>query len=71
MVYSGRVRQGETLELDPKRNNVRLEGRVVLEQPLRDLHEYQVWFDQDPSAATAGTRAQAQPTTRPTDAGSR
>ena len=53
MVYSGRVQQGETLELDPRRDNVRLEGRVVLEKDLRDLNEYQVWFD-DERAATAG-----------------
>jgi hypothetical protein len=53
MVYSGRVQQGETLELDPRRDNVRLEGRVVLEKDLRDLNEYQVWFE-DERAATAG-----------------
>jgi hypothetical protein len=50
MLYSGRVRQGETLELDPKRDKVRLEGRVVMEKDLRDLNQYQVWFDEEGAA---------------------
>jgi hypothetical protein len=54
MLYSGRVRQGETLELDPMRNKVRLEGRVVMEKNLRDLNQYQVWFDEE-----GGTQAAA------------
>ena len=54
MLYSGRVRQGESLELDPMRNNIRLAGSVVMEKDLRDLNEYQVWFDED-AAATSGT----------------
>lgn len=56
MVYSGRVRQGETLELDPRADKVRLDGRTLLETDLRDLNEYQVWFDQT-EAATAGDRS--------------
>ena len=57
MVYSGRVQRGETLELDPRHDKVRLEGRPVLEKDLRDLNEYQVWFD-DEGAATAGAKSQ-------------
>ena len=60
MVYSGRMKQGETLEMEPKRNNIRLDGRVVLEQRLRDLNEYQVWFDEEPTAATAGRRVEVK-----------
>jgi hypothetical protein len=61
MVYSGRLVQGDTVEIDPKRNNIRMDGRVVLEQQLRDLHEYQVWFDEAPSAAaTAGKRIEVK-----------
>ena len=56
MVYSGRLKRGETLELDPRRNGVRIEGRPVLEAKLRDLNEYQVWFDTEPTSATAGSR---------------
>ena len=58
MVYSGRLRRGDTLELDPKRDEIRVDGRSVLESNLRDLNEYQVWFDKEPSAATAGTRVE-------------
>ena len=56
MVYSGRVQRGETLELDPRRDAVRLEGRPVREQDLRDLNEYQVWFE-DEGASTAGAKS--------------
>ena len=60
MVYSGRMKQGETLEMEAKRNNIRVDGRVVFEQRLRDLNEYQVWFDEEPSAATAGKRVEVK-----------
>ena len=40
MVYSGRLAQGNTVEMDPKRNNMRMDGRVVMERLMRDLHEY-------------------------------
>jgi hypothetical protein len=60
MVYSGRLRQGDTLEVDSRRNQVRLDGRVINEGKLRDLHEYQVWFDQEPArpVEAAGTQVQ-------------
>lgn len=64
MVYSGRLREGETLEVDPRRDKVRLDGRVVLEKQLRDLNEYQVWFDEEPAkqpaAETAGTKVEVR-----------
>jgi len=64
MVYSGRLKEGETLEVDPKRDKVRLDGRVVLEKQLRDLNEYQVWFDAEPAKApaaeTAGTKVEVR-----------
>src|SRR5688572_25605897 len=53
MVYSGRLQRGETLEVDPRRNGVRVDGRKVVEAKLRDLNEYQVWFDAEPEAVTA------------------
>ena len=56
MVYSGRLKEGETVEVDPRRDKVRVDGRVVLEKQLRDLNEYQVWFDQEPAAQPAATK---------------
>src|SRR5918993_3907604 len=43
MLYSGRVRHGETVELDPKRDSIRVDGRTVMNKDIRDLNEYQVW----------------------------
>ena len=62
MVYSGRLRDGETIEVDPKRDKVRVDGRVVLEKQLRDLNEYQVWFDREPAADTAAAKTKTTPT---------
>jgi hypothetical protein len=53
MLYSGRVRRGETLELDPRRDEVRLESRVVMNKDLRDLNKYQVWFDAEGAVPAA------------------
>ena len=55
MVYSGRLKHGETLELDPRRNGVRVDGRQVVEAKLRDLNEYQVWFDAEPQSTPSGS----------------
>ena len=65
MVYSGRLKRGETLELDPRRDGIRVDGKKVVETRLRDLNEYQVWFDAEPSA-TAGSRIRIE-TSKPAD----
>ena len=57
MLYTGRVERGDTLELDPRKDVVRLDGKPVLEKSLRDLNEYQVWFDE--AATTAADTAAA------------
>lgn len=50
MVYTGWLRGGETIELDPQSDEVRIEGRAVAQRDLRDLSGYEVWFDtKDPS----------------------
>jgi hypothetical protein len=45
MIYSGRLKRGDTIEVDPKRNEIRVDGRTALQPELRDLNEYQMWFD--------------------------
>jgi len=45
MIYSGRLKRGETIELDPKRDQIRVDGRTAQETSLRDMNEYQMWFD--------------------------
>jgi hypothetical protein len=48
LVYSGRVRRGESLEVDAKDDRITLNARVVSEEDLRDLDEYEIWFDEGP-----------------------
>ena len=57
MVYHGRLLQGETLEVRPKDDKVMVDGRVVCESNLRDLNEYQIWFD---DTLPAGARQAAE-----------
>jgi len=52
MVYTGWLRGGETLELDPGRDEVRIEGRPVAQRQMKDLTGYEVWFDPRRPSAT-------------------
>lgn len=55
MIYSGALKRGQAMELDPKADVLRIDGRTVQETGLRELNEYQVWFDAEPSTA-GGTK---------------
>ena len=48
LVYSGRVRRGESLEVNAKDDRITLNARVVSEEDLRGLDEYEIWFDEGP-----------------------
>ena len=54
MVYTGWLKGGEMLELDPRQDEVRIEGRAVVERDLPDGSKFEVWFD--PRHATATGR---------------
>jgi hypothetical protein len=47
-VYSGWLKGGEVLEVDPPHDEVRIGERVVSERDLRDESEYEVWFEPRP-----------------------
>jgi hypothetical protein len=49
IVYSGRVRRGESLQVNAKDDRITLAGRVVSEENLRDLDEFEIWFDERPA----------------------
>ena len=45
MVYSGWLKGGEVLELDPGRDEVRIGGTPVAQRQMGDLQGFEVWFD--------------------------
>ena len=45
MVYSGWLKAGEALELDPGRDEVRIGGRPVAQRQMGDMSGFEVWFD--------------------------
>src|SRR5215204_4468832 len=44
MVYSGEMRRGETLSIDPNQDRVTLDGRTVLEKGLDNNETLRVFF---------------------------
>lgn len=63
LLYSGRVREGENLNIAAMDDEIRLNGRVVRDQQIRDNDELRVFFRPSPEADVAGARIQVQPTT--------
>jgi len=57
MLYSGRIRDGETLRVQPKDDRITLEGRTVMDKQIRDNDDLKVFFQPDPRADVAGTRS--------------
>ena len=45
MVYSGWLKAGEVLEIDPWRDEVRVGGNPVAQRQMGDLRGFEVWFD--------------------------
>jgi hypothetical protein len=62
LLYSGRVRQGENLSVNAMEDEIRLNGRVVRDQQIRDNDELRVFFRPEPQADVAGARMRGQRT---------
>jgi hypothetical protein len=45
MMYAGRLARGDVMQVDARGNEIRVDGRAVSQGELRDLNEYQIWFD--------------------------
>jgi hypothetical protein len=46
-VYIGRVHRDDTISVDPKHDQILLDGKVATKRELWDDHKYQVFFDRD------------------------
>jgi hypothetical protein len=56
LVYSGKLQQGERLTVEPHRDRVMVDGRMVQDQKIRDLDNLRVFFRPEPRADVAGSR---------------
>lgn len=56
LLYSGRMREGENLNIAAMDDEIRLNGRVVRDQQIRDNDEVRVFFRPSPEADVAGAR---------------
>jgi len=56
LLYSGRMREGENLSIAAMEDEIKLNGRVVRDQQIRDNDEVRVFFRPSPNADVAGAR---------------
>lgn len=77
LLYSGTIREGERLAINPLKDQITINGQMVRDQKIRDLNEVRVYFQPDPSASVAGARTTivqpiqvqpAEPARNPNDA---
>ena len=57
LLYSGKIDEGDRLEVDPMKDRVSIDGRTVRDQRIRDLNNFRVFFRPDPRADVAGSRS--------------
>jgi hypothetical protein len=56
LLYSGQVREGQHLNVQPTKDRIAVDGQMVRDQKIRDLDNLRVFFQRDPRAAdTAGS----------------
>ena len=62
LIYSGRVMEGERLEVEPMEDRIVLNGRTVMDKQIRDANETRIFFRSQPRPAgdTAGSRTRGQ-----------
>lgn len=56
LLYSGKIEEGERLAVDPMKDRLSIDGRIVRDQKIRDLNNLRVFFLADPRANGAGSR---------------
>ena len=63
LIYSGRILDGERIEVEPREDRITLNGRTVMDKQIRDANEMRVFFRGQPRPVdvdTAGSRSRVQ-----------
>jgi len=56
LLYSGQIRDGQQLTVEPKKDRITVDDQIVRDQKIRDLDNVRVFFKPDPHADVAGSR---------------
>lgn len=56
LLYSGKINEGERLQVDPMKDRLTINGQTVRDQKIRDLNNLRVFFRPDPRADVARSR---------------
>ena len=73
LIYSGRILEGERVEVEAMKDRVTLNGRTVMDKQIRDNNEVRIFFRGQPRPATVDTASsrttviQQQPPVRSSD----
>lgn len=60
LLYRGRMREGERLEVEPVEDRIAINGRTVRDQKIRDLNNVRVYFQREAGADVAGGRTRVR-----------
>lgn len=55
MLYSGDVKEGDAVTVDPEKSLILIEGRTAMEDGVRDGHRHRVFFDEAEPSDTSKT----------------
>jgi hypothetical protein len=55
LLYSGQVREGQHINVEPVKDRIAIDGQTVRDQKIRDLDTVRVFFKREPRADVAGS----------------
>jgi hypothetical protein len=61
LLYSGKINEGERLQVDPLKDRLTINGQTVRDQKIRDLNNVRIFFRPEPGAEAAGSRTVVVP----------
>ena len=61
LLYSGKINEGERLQVDPLKDRLTINGQTVRDQKIRDLNNVRIFFRPEPRAESAGSRTVVVP----------
>ena len=61
MLYSGRIREGERVRVEPRDDRITLNGQTVMDKQIRDNNEMRIFYRAEPREDVAGARTVVVP----------